>query len=59
MQELQALIQGKISPLAFNIDYLIEMAEKYPEPQTTEYKLIELATNLVLSAYLEKTQKYF
>lgn len=59
MQELQALIQGKISPFAIKIDHLIEMAEKYPEPNSSEYKIVELATNIVLSAYLEKTQKYF
>ena len=58
MQELQALIQGKISPFAIKIDHLIKMAEKYPEPNSSEYKLVELATNIVLAKHLEKAQKF-
>ncbi|WP_353144131.1 hypothetical protein [Acinetobacter pragensis] len=58
MQNLQALIQGKISPQAINIDELIEMAEKYQQPNSAEYKLIELAVNIVLAKYLEKAQQF-
>ncbi|CAM4164821.1 hypothetical protein [Acinetobacter pragensis] len=58
MQNLQALIQGKISPQAINIDELIEMAEKYQQPNSAEYKLIELAANIVLAKYLEKAQQF-
>lgn len=58
MQELQALIQGKISPQAVSIDYLIEMAEKYQQPNSAEYKLVELAVNIVLARHLEKAQKF-
>ena len=58
MQELQALIQGKISPQAVSIDYLIEMAEKYQQPNSAEYKLVELAVNIVLAGHLEKAQKF-
>jgi hypothetical protein len=58
MQELQALIQGKISPQAISIDYLIEMAEKYQQPHSAEYKLVELAINIVLAKHLEKAQKF-
>ena len=58
MQELQALIQGKISPQAVSIDYLIEMAEKYKQPNSAEYKLVELAVNIVLAGHLEKAQKF-
>lgn len=57
MQKLQALIQGKISPQAMDIDHLIEMAEKYLQPNSAEYKLVELAINIVLADYLEKAQK--
>ena len=56
MQELQALIQGKIPPQAINIDQLIELAERYPKPMSAEYKLLELAINIVLASYLEKAQ---
>ena len=58
MQELQALIQSKISPQAISIDYLIEMAEKYQQPHSAEYKLVELAINIVLAKHLEKAQKF-
>ena len=58
MQNLQALIQGKVSPQAINLDDLIEMAEQYPQPNSAEYKLIELAANIVLAKYLEKAQKF-
>ncbi|WP_374574610.1 hypothetical protein [Acinetobacter sp.] len=58
MQELQALIQGKISPQAVSIDYLIEMAEKYQQSNSAEYKLVELAVNIVLAGHLEKAQKF-
>ncbi len=54
MQELQALIQGKIPPQVINIDDLIALAERYPQPMSAEYKLLELATNIVLASYLEK-----
>ncbi len=56
MQELQALIQGKIPPQAINIEQLIELAERYPKPMSAEYKLLELAINIVLASYLEKAQ---
>ncbi|MGB8697163.1 hypothetical protein [Acinetobacter sp.] len=58
MYELQALIQGKIPPQAINIDRLIVLAESYPIPNSAEYKLLELAINMVLASYLEKAQKY-
>ena len=56
MQELQALIQGKIPPQAINIEQLIVLAECYPKPMSAEYKLLELAINIVLASYLEKAQ---
>ncbi|OTG75844.1 hypothetical protein B9T26_04945 [Acinetobacter sp. ANC 4169] len=58
MQELQALIQGKIPPQTINIDKLIVLAEHYPQPTSAEYKLLELAINIVLASYLEKAQKH-
>ena len=57
MQKLQALVQGKISLQAINIDELIEMTKQYQQPNSAEYKLVELATNMVLAKYLEKAQK--
>ena len=56
MQELQALIQGKIPPQAINIEQLIVLAERYPKPMSAEYKLLELAINIDLASYLEKAQ---
>ncbi|MGE8561216.1 MAG: hypothetical protein ACN6NJ_09755 [Acinetobacter sp.] len=58
MQQLQALIQGKIPPQTINIDHLIALAERYPQPTSAEYKLLELAINIVLANYLEKAQKH-
>jgi len=58
MQELQALIQGKIPPQTVNIDKLIALAKYHPQPTSAEYKLLELAINIVLASYLEKAQKH-
>jgi len=58
MQELQALIQGKIPPQTVKIDKLIALAEHYSQPTSAEYKLLELAINIVLASYLEKAQKH-
>ena len=41
MQQLQALIQRKIPPQAIEVNHLIELAKRYPQPQSAEYKLIE------------------
>ena len=58
MNELQALIQGKITPQAIPIDLLLDLAARYTDPNSTEYKLIDLATNIVLAKSLEKALKY-
>jgi hypothetical protein len=58
MHEIQALILGKIAPQAIKIDHLIELAAQYPNPNSNEYKLIELALNIVLSSYLDKALKH-
>ena len=50
--------QGKIPPQAINIENLIALAERYPSKQSAEYKMIELAVNIVLASYLEKAQKH-
>ena len=54
VQELHALIQGKISPQAIPVDRLLALAEQFPNPTSSEYKLIELALNIVLASYLDK-----
>jgi hypothetical protein len=54
VQELHALIQGKISPQVIPLDQLIALAEQYPDFNSSEYKLIELALNIVLASYLDK-----
>ena len=58
MQQLQALIQRKIPPQAIEVSHLIELAKRYPQPQSAEYKLIKLALNIVLADYLEKAQQH-
>ena len=58
MQQLQALIQRKIPPQSVDVNHLVELAKRYPQPQSAEYKLIELALNIVLANYLEKAQQH-
>ncbi len=58
MQQLQALIQRKIPPQSVDVNHLVELAKRYPQPQSAEYKLIELALNIVLADYLEKAQQH-
>ncbi len=55
MQQLQALIQRKIPPQAIEVSHLIELAKRYPQPQSAEYKLIELALNIVLGRLFGKS----
>ena len=58
MQQLQALIQRKIPPQSVDVNHLVELAKRYPQPQSAEYKLIELALNIILADYLEKAQQH-
>lgn len=58
MNELQALIQGKIPPQAIQINDLLKIAEQHTDPNSAEYKLVELAINIVLATALEKALKY-
>ena len=58
MQQLQALIQRRIPPQSVDVNHLVELAKRYPQPQSAEYKLIELALNIVLADYLEKAQQH-
>ena len=58
MQQLQALIQRKIPPQSVDVNHLVELAKRYPQSQSAEYKLIELALNIVLADYLEKAQQH-
>ncbi|WP_216936898.1 MULTISPECIES: hypothetical protein [unclassified Acinetobacter] len=58
MHELQALVQGKIPPQSISIDYLIEMAECHTDSNSAEYKLVELAINIVLVYTLDKALQH-
>lgn len=58
MKEVQALIQGTLSPNKVDIQQLLVWAEQYSDPQSNEYKLLELALNIVLASYLEKAHKH-
>lgn len=57
MQNLQALIQGRISPQAIDLDQLLSLAKTHTQPTSAEYKLLELAINMILASYLEQAQK--
>jgi hypothetical protein len=54
---LQSLIRKEIPPQSVNLDHLIEMAKKYDNPNSSEYKLVELALNIVLGSCLEKASR--
>ena len=54
---LQALIRNEVPPQTIDIQQLFEMSEKYQDPLSSEYKLVELALNIVLGSYLEKAHK--
>lgn len=58
MHTLQALVQGKVTPQMISIDHLIEMAKCYNDPHSAEYKLIELATNILLAQALDQALKH-
>ena len=58
MNELQALVHGKIPPQAIPIHSLLALAEQYTDPQSAEYKLIELAANIILAKTLDQALKY-
>ena len=54
---LQSLVQEEIPPHAINLDALISFSEKYPNPQSNEYKIIENALNIILGYYLSKAAR--
>lgn len=58
MKEIQSLILGKISPQAIKVQDLVALAKQHPNPSSNEYKLIELALNMVLAHYLDKAHKH-
>lgn len=58
MQELQALLQGQIAPQAICLERLVELALLHPHPDSTEYEIIDLASNLLLASYLKQAQEY-
>ena len=57
MQNLQALIQGRITPQAIDLDQLIAFEKQYTQPTSGESKFLEMAVNMVLASYLEQAQK--
>jgi hypothetical protein len=58
MQELYALLQGKIAPQAVDLAQLIQLARQYNSAQLPEYEVIDLATNFLLDSYLKQAQEY-
>ena len=57
MQNLQALIQGRITPQAIDLDQLIAFAQQYTQPTSAEYKLLELAYQYGFSKLLGTSTK--
>ncbi len=58
MHELQALLQGKIPPQAISVNFLIEMAERHTNLNSAEYKLVELAINMILAHTLDQALQH-
>ena len=58
MNELEALLQGQIAPQAISLEQLVQLALQYPNPNSTEYAVLDLATNILLASYLNQAQEY-
>ena len=58
MQELQALLQGQIAPQAVCLENVVALALQHAHPDSTEYEMIDLATNILLTSYLKQAQEY-
>ena len=58
IQELQALINGKIQPEQICIEQLVALARQHNLTNTPEYKLLDDAVNVVLTYYLKQAQAY-
>lgn len=58
MQNLYALLQGKIAPQEIDLKELIQLARQHNSEQSPEYEVIDLATNLLLDSYIKQAQEY-
>lgn len=58
MNELEALLQGQIAPQTVCLTHLVQLAQQYTDPNSTEYAVIDLATNLLLAHYLKQAEEY-
>ncbi|MEB3753196.1 hypothetical protein [Acinetobacter sp. MD2(2019)] len=58
MQQLQLFLQEKISLDELDLDQLIECAKQQNNPDSPEYRLLELTLNQILPQYLERAKKY-
>lgn len=58
MQQLQEFLQEKIRYDQLNLDDLIELANFHTDPDTEEYRILELALNQLLTQYLNKAKHY-
>lgn len=58
MQQLQSLIQGHLPPQQVDLQHLLALAEQHTHPASSEYKLLELAINMVLANYLEQALEH-
>ncbi len=58
MQQLQEFLQEKIAFDDLDLDHLIEKAREFSDPNSSEYRLLELTLNQLLTQYLEQAKKY-
>ena len=58
IQELQSLINGQIQPEQICIEQLVALARQHNLTNTSEYKLLDDAVNIVLIHYLKQAQAY-
>ncbi len=58
MQQLQAVIQGQLPPQQVDLQHLLHLAEQHTQPASSEYKLLELAINIVLASYLDQALEH-
>lgn len=58
MQVLQAIISGQIKPEQIEIEQLIALARQPTSMTRTEYRLLEIAVDMVLIHYLKQAQAY-
>ena len=58
MQQIEDFLKEKISFRDVDVEQLIALTHEHQNPQSHEYKLLELTLNQLLSKYLEVAKSY-